>query len=300
MNVMLAKMKIAGLNAAFMGVVQGGLPPWQDAALLVPSGKSAEDYGWLGDVAELEEWRDELIPRGLLEFGFSIRNKRFGGAIEFEIDDLNDDQYGQAKLRVQDLADKGRQYPGRLISSLRAAGETTLCYDGQYFHSTTHSEGSSGTQSNLHTGTGTSDAQIQADTESALALMGAYKTDKGTPIVRTGRRLVGVCAPALEIKLRRALMLQTLSAGGQNVFAGLLSDIEVDPLLTGNSWYIEDRAPRVKAYIVQEREALSAANTGLGDGSETFVLRDRIIYRAKWRGNVGMGLWQHSVKIKNS
>lgn len=298
MNLVLFQLKMAGINAAFMQSLENFSGNWQDAMLFVPSTVSNEDYAWLGDVSQMEEWNSELVPRGLTEFDYSLRNKRFGSALKIYDDDINDERYGQTLIRVSDLAEKAKMFPGVLLRNLRANGTTALCYDGQPFFSTTHSEGESGTQSNLVTGTGTTVAQVQADYKTGRGLMFGYKTDKGDVFVRENPRFVAVCGPQMEVVIKEALMVTTLAAGGQNVYAGMVSAVEVDPGITDNDWYVEDRAPRMKAYILQEREGVTPANTM--PGSDTHVKEDATLYRAKWRGNAGYGQWRHAVKINNS
>lgn len=297
MNVVLYQLKMAGLNTAFMESMAVYESAWQSAMLFVPSTVASENYGWLGDVAGLEEWKDELVPRGLTEFGYSLPNKRFGDAIKLYNDDLSDERYGQSKIRVADMAEKAKAFPGQLLSQLRVNGQTALCYDGQTFYSTTHVEGLSGTQGNLVTGTGTTVAQATADFKSAYGKMFTFVTDKGDPFVRGNVRLVAVCGPLMFLTLKEALLLTTVSAGGQNVMAGLVSEIVVDQRITDNDWYLEDWGPKMKPFVLQEREPVTTANTGLE--SDTYVLSDATVFRAKWRGNAGYGQWRNSIKINN-
>ena len=49
---------------------------------------------------------------------------------------------------MAELAERGRTHYASLLSTLIVNGATTVCYDGQYFFDTDHSEGASGTQSN--------------------------------------------------------------------------------------------------------------------------------------------------------
>lgn len=296
MNVVTAKLKEAGLHTAFQERVEAYQAPGMELAMVVPSTRREETYAWLGDVPQLKESLDEFAPEGLLEHDYTLKNKRFRAAIQVYEDDLSDELYGQTKLRVEDMAQKGKEFPSILLSQVRANGETNLCYDGQPFHSSTHVSGNSGTQSNIVTGTGTSVAQLRTDLITGRARLFGFKTDKGDVIVRRPS-LYAVVGPALEIAMLEAAMLATVSTGGQNVLHGLIAGVLVDQNLTGNSWYLEDAAPLVKPYIVQNREDLSLANTGIE--SDSYVIHDKTTWRVKWRGNVGYGLWQHSVKIKN-
>lgn len=299
MNIVSILLKLAGLNTAFQTELGIYEPPGRDMVTEVPSGKLQEDYGWLGDVAEMEEWKDELIPQGLREFNYSIKNKRFASPpIKIFADDLADEQYGQLLIRIADLVRKALAFPMKLVRTLRLAGETTLCYDGQNMYSTTHSEGDSGTQSNLVTGTGTTDAQMGADFDTAWGLLFGYKTDKGSEWPRENSQLVIVAGKATYLVLRRKFMIADVTGGGTNPYYGLVKDVRLDQGITGNSWYLDDIAPMVKAFILQNRQPVEPRHTG--PESSKWVLSDLIYYTAKWRGNAGFGQWRNSVKIKNS
>jgi phage major head subunit gpT-like protein len=288
-------MRLAGLNAAFMEAYGAYGTPWRDASLFVPSTQRTENYAWLGDSPQMSQWTDELVPKGLSEFTYTLANQRHAAAMEIFEDDLNDDLYGQTKIRIAEMADKAAEYPSILLRNLLTTNGT--CYDGQAFFSTTHSEGSSGNQSNLVTGTGVTVAALQTDLGTARKLMNKYVTDTGDVRVRSNPKWVIRCAPDLEVVMLQAFMAVTTTTGGENIYRGLVSKIEVDQGLTGNDWYLEDRAPRIKAFILQERDAVEPKQTM--PGSDTDVVRDSTIFRVKWRGNAGYGMWQNCCKIDN-
>lgn len=298
MNVVLFTLKMAGLNTAFQQAYEVYKGPWDDAMMRVVSTGDSEHMGWLGDVPQMQEWKSELAPQGLNEFDYWIKNRRFGVSLLIKNDDLADDRYAQVVIRISSLAENALEYGSVLLRDLRTNGETALCYDGQPFFSTAHQEGDSPAQSNLVAGTGLSVAQIQADHKTARAKMLGYVTDKGNTFVRSNPRFVAVCSPDAELALKEGLMLTTLSAGGQNVHSGLVSAVEVDPGLTGNSWYLEDRAPKIKAFVYQIRQEATPKHTM--PGSDTDVKDDATLYVVKMRGNGGYGQWRNCVKIKNS
>src|SRR3989442_799519 len=68
------------------------------------------------------------------------------------------------------------------VSDLIVTGQTKTGYDSKNFFAANHSEGSSGTQSNLLTGTGTSQAQIEADYYSAKSALMGFKDDQGVAL----------------------------------------------------------------------------------------------------------------------
>jgi phage major head subunit gpT-like protein len=284
-------MKLAGLNAAFMTRYEQYESPWRGCAMLVPSGKSVEDYAWLGDIAKMEELKDRPVPHGLKELKFAVANKEYQAAIKIARRMLNDDQYGQALQRINQLAEVAKVFPGELVRELRVAGTSGLSYDGQAYYGTTHTDG----DSNLVSQTGTSDAQIVADATSALTLLWSMKTDKGKAYPRTNPNFVAKCAAAMAIPLRRNLMLPTVSTGGTNVFAGIINDVQVDQGLSGNNWYIDDEGAALKPFIVQENEGVSTENTQ--PGTDSYVHDREILYVANWYGAGAYGMYKNSVKI---
>ena len=149
-----------GLKTTFFKAYSQAVPAWKDLATIVPSSASEEKYGWLGSAPAMQEWVDERVPKGLLSHDYTIVNKHWEASIAVDKDTLADDQTGQINVRVKDLAQRAKDHPYKLISDLIMAGDSAsgLCYDGQQFFDTDHSEGSSGTQIN----------QLTATTESAL------------------------------------------------------------------------------------------------------------------------------------
>lgn len=294
MNVTIQKMKLAGINTAFMAAVAAYMPLWKDAVLESPSTSDVETYAWLGDVAQIAEWKDELQPKGFAEYEYTIKNKRFAGAIEVEVDDLGDDKYGQILQRTKDLAEKAKAFPGKLLSDLRANGHTGLAYDGLPFFGTTRPG-----CVNLITGGGVASVSaIQTDFDKAEGELLSMKTDTGDTLVRDNPRYVVVCAPKVKNIITKALKIGTTDNGGENMYYGTVTAIEVDQYLTGNSWYVEDRAPRIKGFVHQTREAATLKNTD--PNGDLAVTSDKIIFRTKSRENMGYGLPHHVVKISNS
>ena len=68
--------------------------------------------------------------------------------LEVLVDDIRRDKTGQVMTRVRELAERANSHWASLLSALIIAGESTACYDGQYFFDTDHAEGDSGTQDN--------------------------------------------------------------------------------------------------------------------------------------------------------
>jgi phage major head subunit gpT-like protein len=293
MNVVLKLMKIAGLNTLFQAELEAYEAEWRESMTVVPSTRKAEQYGWLGDVPRLAEDKGEYIPEGLKEYDYLIKNRKFKAAMEIDDDDLADDQYGHLQQRVRNYVAAAGTWPYELLLELITGGESGLCYDGQPFFSTAHSAGS-----NLVTGTGAAVDKLQADLATARALAGTFKTDKGKLWPRVRPQWWVRCSSALYVPCLQAFRVTTVAAGGENVYAGLVAGVIEDSGLTGNSWYLEDRAPSVKGYIFQLRLQPTPKNTM--PGSDQDVKHDSTLYTIRARGNGGYGEWRNVIKVKNT
>ena len=144
----IARMLTSGLRTEFFNGYQGVTPTWKQMVLEVKSTKASETYGWLGDTPALREWIDQKQPNSLQEFGFTAKNKRWESTLAVDKDAIEDDQYGQVKVRARMMGENAALDMESLFATFIETGHTTLCYDGQYFFDTDHSEGDSGTQVN--------------------------------------------------------------------------------------------------------------------------------------------------------
>jgi phage major head subunit gpT-like protein len=127
----------AGLKTVFFEAYDAFVGDWERVATIVPSEQDTETYAWLGSVPRMREFKDERLPAGLLEHEYTIKNKTWEASIAVERAAIEDDLYGQIKLRVQGLAREAKRHVDELIFTLLAGGFTSTCYDGQYFFDTT-------------------------------------------------------------------------------------------------------------------------------------------------------------------
>jgi len=286
-----------GLKTIFFKAYEAYKPDYEKYTTLVDSNAASENYGWLGTAPTMREWTDERVPKGLIEYEYSITNKHWENSIGVDRDDLADDQYGQINIRVQDLAERAKQHPGKLISEQRVLGTSQLCYDGQYFYDTDHSEGSSGSQSNILTGTGIDITAIETDLLEARIAFRKLKDDRGEPFHLEGLQFLVVAPPDLE-----GIFLKLLNAGEiagtTNTLKGA-ADLQINSYLSDtNDWYLDITNRYIKSFILQNRQKIQFDN--LTRGSENDFMRKHWYYGADARYNVGYGLWQMSIKITNA
>lgn len=284
----LAKNLLPGLQTIFQKAYKDQPTVWQELATVVDSSKSSEDYAWLGQPPAMREFGAERIPKGLSEYTYTIRNKKYENSIRVDADALEDEQYGQVKARVQQLAQIASRFPEKLVMQLIRDGFTTLAYDGQYYFDTDHSEGLSGTQSNKGTTALASDGVAYA---AARAAMANFKDDQGEPIgIRPNVLLV---PPALEPTALK-LINQDISVDGSvatsNIWKGSAKVITSPYLTDANDWFLFDTTQGLKPVIYQKRTDVKF--TALEGESESGFMRDAYHYGTRLRANVGFSDWR--------
>lgn len=283
----------AGLKTVFFEAYDAAIGDWERISTVVPSEQDSETYAWLGSVPGMREFKDERMPAGLLEHEYTIKNKTWEASIAVDRAAIEDDLYGQIKLRVQGLAREAKRHIDELVFSMLGKGFTTVCHDGQYFFDTDHSEGESGTQSNKGT------AALSASAlQSAITAMSKFKDDKG--------KLLGIIPDVLVVppdlqwtalELLNSTYYPELIAAGAgeqklstNPLKGRL-DLIVSPYLTDtDNWFLLATKWVVKPVIFQSRVPVEFA--ALESTSENGFMRDQFIYGVRARYNVGFGLWQ--------
>ena len=286
----------AGLKAVFFEEYDRASADWERIATVVPSVTDTEDYAWLGSVPAMREFKDERLPAGLLEHGYSIKNKTWEASIAVERAALEDERYGQIKLRVQGLGREARRHQDELVFTLLRCGFSTPCYDGQFFFDTDHVSGEGGSQANK----GTSPLSASA-LQTAISAMMKYEDERGKPMGVIPDLLVvppdlqWTAMELLNSTYYPELVSQTGGTGGTqklaaNVLKGKL-DLVVSPYLTDSTdWFLMCTRGPVKPLLFQSRLPVEFA--ALESNSENGFMRDEYLYGVRARYNVGFGLWQ--------
>jgi phage major head subunit gpT-like protein len=257
----------------------------------VDSNAASEDYGWLGQVPAVREWKDERIPKGLSEFTYTIRNKKWEASIRVDRTVLEDEQYGQIRARVAQLPGAVERHQNKLVFDAFAAGFTALAYDGQYYFDTDHSEGNSGTQSNKFT-----TALSASSYATARAAGMGFKDDQGELLGFNHNLLI--VPPALESTARTLLNAEFVSDGTTtvtNIWRNS-ADLLVVPFLSdATDWFLVDTNALTRPIIFQNRIPVSFNALDDADSSESAFMRDHYVYGVRARYNVGYGDWRSAI-----
>lgn len=281
----------------------------QKVGMLFTSDQDSETYKWLGASPMLREWIGGRQAKSLQTQGVTITNKPFEATMEVAVKDLRRDKTGQINIRIADLARRVEEHWDKLLTSLIETGESAVCYDGQYFFDTDHSEGSSGTQTNdlstsdyseigaVSTATNPTANELCDVILKMIQHMYTFKDDQGEPMNGGAKSFLLQVPVAFYGAAFQAVSLNNLNTGSGVRDNPLVKfNIEVSPnprstWTTKLALYRTD-AP-AKPFILQEEEPVTVQ--AIAEGSELEFNTDTHHYGVKCTRNVGFGFWQYAV-----
>lgn len=289
----------------------------QDAVLnaismLFTSDQDGEDYKWLGQTPQMREWIGGRHAKGFRENGLRIENKHFESTLEVLVKDMRRDKTGQIMTRVQELADRTNSHWLSLISTLVLNAESAVCYDGQYFFDTDHSEGDSGTQSNditvdisalpteVHGSvTAPSVGEMQQAIFTGITQIAGFLDDQGEPMNETAQNFLVMVPTSLAITANNAVsMNRAAGEAAQSLLPTNLSvSVAQNPRLSSwtDKFAVLRTDGRVKPFIRQQETGVMLK--AKAEGSEYEFDNDAHQYGVDaWR-NVGYGYWQHACLV---
>lgn len=274
------------------------------------SDQDSEQYPWLGMPPALREWVGGRNAKGFTDNSVTITNKHYEATIEILLKDLRRDKTGQLQARIMEFVERGNVHFASLLSTLIINGESTACYDGQYFFDTDHSEGDSGSQSNdittdisaLPAGahgsvTAPSPEEMQQAILKSISQMYTLVDDQGEPLNETASQFLVMVPVGLQSATQAALTTVREAAASTFDMENLAIRAAVNPRLTIGGWTDKFATFRtdgsIKPLIRQEETEPDLKVKG--EDSEFAFDNDAIqLGIDTWR-NVGYGRWQGAV-----
>jgi len=274
------------------------------------SDQASETYPWLGMPPQLREWIGGRSAKGLSTNLVTIANKHYEATLEIALKDLRRDKTGQIQARLAEFAQRGQSHFASLLSTLIVNGPSTVCYDGQYFFDTDHSEGSSGTLDNdIQTDisalpvqthgvvTAPSKEEMLQAIVASISQFFTFKDDQGEPINEDAKSFLVMVPVGLAGAATSALSRTNDIGPGMFSFDGFQVSLAVNPRLTAGGWTDEFVTFRtdgsIKPLIRQEEKAPTVKMKD--ENSEYAFDNDAIqVGIDTWR-NVGYGRWQGAV-----
>lgn len=236
------------------------------AQLFVELDSSAgiEEWDWLGDLPDFEEWKGDRFLADLEAFKLRVLNKDWASGIRVHQNTIKDDKLALVRPKIDELARKARTHRYRLMIKMLVNGfagnafpdvGNGLGYDGLFFFSTTHATGSNKLTVAL-------DAASLVLAEQMLAGQTTY--DGSEPIEVSGTHLF--VGPKMRPVAEKLMLSEYLpSAAGTatetNYLKGRYKVVTV-PMLRGtfdDYWFLADLSKGIKPFIFQNREDVSTS-----------------------------------------
>ena len=298
LDVASAQVKLRDLTAKFDNSVMSATPFYPGVCYNAPSNGYDEKYGWVGNVPGVREWLGDRQFTELRSANFTITNKHWESSLKVSKNDIKDDRLGQYGPILEQMGMEAAYHPDELLADLFVNGESTACFDGQFFFDTDHSWGSSGSQSNDLSSTVASTsavtaAEMKTAIRAAVKAMLGFKNDQGKKYFRptVGRLsdLMLIVPPDLRDQAYDAIESQLLS-NSSNVVVDRPQVVCHTGLSSAVKFYLINTGMPVKPFVFQAREALTRQVAGIDD-LETKDAK----FMTEARYNVGYFAWWTAV-----
>lgn len=287
------------LTATFDREARAATPFYPTITTRVNSMRDSENYGWLGAMPGMREWLGDRLFKQLRAAQYSLANKTWENSLLISKENLEDDVLGMYGPVLADLAAEATHHPDELVITALVNGESTACFDGQFFFDTDHSWGDSGTQdndltSNIVTANDPTAAEFKTAYHAAREALVGFKNDQGKnfvrPIVTGLSDLLILVPPNMQQAATEAVEAQLLGGGDTNIVLDR-PRIVTSPLLTADTkWYLFNLAGSLRPLVFQARRPLGRQMKGLDD-RETKDVK----FMADARYNVGYLAWWNAV-----
>jgi phage major head subunit gpT-like protein len=227
--------------------------------------------------------------------------------------DLRRDKTGQITTRINEFADRTNSHWAQILSKLIINGESTVCYDGQYYFDTDHVEGKSGTQSNklqldlsdyaeqidggkVGIATAPSEAAFRLAALRVIQQILSFKDDQGEPMNENASKFL-IKVPTSMWHIAKAALSVPLTVGGSTNAIKVMNELDIsvaqNPRLPWTDKFAVFRVDSaVKPLIRQEEEGVKLK--AIAEGSELEFKHDKHWYGVDTWRNVGYGYWQHA------
>lgn len=290
-----------GLRSEFFNRFNAATTQFQDLATRIQSNSDTETYRWLGSLPRMREWGTGRVAKGLGNESYSIENLKYESTLEIDRDEVADDQTGQIRIRIAELAERAASHKDFLLSQLLINGETAgfNSYDGVSFFNDAHVTGSSGPQGNLLTSTAvdpdspTTD-EFKTALKTAIATILGFKDDQNEPLALSASGLVCVVPTTIYLTALEAVNA-TMISSTTNVLAGAAKVIAFPWLSDLSKWYLLKTDGVVRPFIFQDREPIEF--NALTEDSDEGFRREKFLYGVRARYRMAYGYWQHAVSL---
>ena len=295
-------LNVAGLRSEFFDRFREVTTVYMDLATRYSSNKDVEHHKWLGTVPQMREWGTGRLAKGLRTESYDVANAKYEATIEVDRDEIDDDQTGQIRLRIQELARRAATHKDKMIADLLNNGDQAgyLAYDGKVFFADDHESGASGAQDNLLTfAVADDDVDVFTATEGKTALQNAieammlYLDDQGEPGDRDQGGLVIVCPWAQYYRWLEVINASVIN-NTTNVMTSAARVIPFSRLTTAGKWFLLKTNEGIRPFIFQDRRPIEF--DAVEKGSEQAFHQEKYSYGVSGRYRLAYGEWRYAVQ----
>lgn len=275
---------------------------YTNIATVAPSDGADEAYGILGAMPGVREYLGDRTYHKLRGATYTLSNKEWEVSMEIEKKDIADDRLSLYDGALTTLAQRASRHPDKLLMQAIVNGESTACFDGQYFFDTDHSWGSSGSQDNdltyaAATGTTPTIDEFMASYEAARSAMLGFVDDRGEPLhedvitgMDSGLQFVALVPRQLETVAKKAFNQILNNSGGTNIVLDRPVVAMSTHLSNAAKWYLLRVDVPLRPFIFQARTPLEVTTSGEMD------MNKKVIEMGTYaRYNIGYGAWWNAV-----
>jgi len=290
-----------GLRSEFFDRFDKTTTHYQQLATRIASTSDAETYKWLGTVPRMREWGTGRLAKGLRTESYSVENLKYEATLEVDRDEIADDQTGQIRIRVGELAQRAATHKDYLLAQLlingASAGHTS--YDGVTFFNSAHVSGGSGSQSNDLTFAAAAVSneptteEFKGALKQAIAQLLTFKDDQGEPLPLNLGGLTCVVPPSMLFTAMEALNASVISQTS-NIMEGAARVVAMPWLASATTWYLLKTDGVVRPFIFQDREPVEFGS--LTEASEEGFKREKLLFGVRARYRMTYGYWQFAIR----
>jgi len=293
-------LSVAGARAEFFGRYDKvAVFPWERFAPTFKSDKERELHRWLGSLPMVREFGTGRLAKGLRSEAYDVVNQKYEATIEWDRDEIDDDQTQQIRMKIRQLATAAKRHPSRLLADLLANGGTSgyNSYDGVTFFNTAHVSGDSGNQDNALTATAAAATKTTAECKTAVtaaiaALLG-YKDDQGQPLNEEVGKITVVVPPTMLFPMKEAVGAAFISQTSNILSAENIDVLPFPRLTVGTDFFtcaLDD--PDMPPFIFQDRSPMEFKSFEADGDSEEAFMREKGKAGVRARHKMTYAFWQ--------
>lgn len=262
----------AQFDMDFQAAFAAGGNRWQEKAYRANSKAYRTVHSWLAAQPEMRKFVGARVINNLVNRAFELKNEDWEYTFSVDVNDVFYDNLGAYEDRGRIAGDVGARWYEKIVTDAMVAGNSTLCWDGQFFYDVDHPVNLDDAGAGVYSNSLSTLPLTPDNLWTVCAAMMSLKNENGLPLetiptvleVPPALGLKGAAAVAGNISLASVtaagLINQTsgvvAAAGVSNVLMEALKSIQgtlklvINPRLTGAVYYVHS-TNLLKPFVMQ-------------------------------------------------